>query len=159
MKPMGEIYQKHVQTVYRYLLSLVHDSDLAEELTQETFYQAIRSANKYNESCAVTTWLCAIARNVMRTYYHKHPPQENIEEHDIGVSSAENEAISTMEKVDLLRLIHRLEDPAREVMYLRLFGALSFREIGEITGHTESWARVTFYRGKEKLKKEMGKDE
>ena len=68
MKPMEEIYRKYAKTVYLFLLSECRDSDLAEELTQETFYQAIRSANQYDESCSVTTWLCAIARNVRRTY-------------------------------------------------------------------------------------------
>ncbi len=66
MQSMDEIYQHYAMTVYRYLLCLVHDPDLAEELTQETFYQAIRSIDRYDESCKITTWLCAIAKNVLR---------------------------------------------------------------------------------------------
>ena len=69
-------------------------------------------------------------------------------------TSAETEALSNLSRVDLLRKIHNLSDPYKEVMYLRVFGDLSFAEIGEVLGHNENWARVTFYRGKEKLGKE-----
>ena len=55
-------------------------------------------------------------------------------------------------RMELLRLVHRLPEPQREVVYLRAFGGLSFREIGDICGKTETWARVTFYRSKEKLR-------
>ena len=68
MQSMEEIYQQYAQTVYRYLFSLVRDPDLAEELTQETFYQAIRSIDRYDASCKITTWLCAIAKNALRTH-------------------------------------------------------------------------------------------
>lgn len=63
MQSIEEIYQNHAQTVYKYLLSLTHQADLAEELTQETFYQAIRSIDRFDGSCKITTWLCAIAKN------------------------------------------------------------------------------------------------
>ena len=66
MKNMEEVYRAHAQTVYRYLLSRTGDPDVSEELTQETFYQAVKSANKFNGSCAVVTWLCAIAKNKLR---------------------------------------------------------------------------------------------
>ena len=67
MQSMDEIYQKYAQTVFRFILSKVQDSDLAEELTQETFYQAIKSSDRYDESCKISTWLCAIAKNVILT--------------------------------------------------------------------------------------------
>lgn len=157
MKPMDEIYQKYAQTVYRYLLSLTRDPDLSEELTQETFYQAIRSSNHYDESCQITTWLCGIARNVLRTWQRKHPLTASLDELPESpaapsASSAEDTSLREMDRIGLLRSVHELPEPCREVMYLRIFGDLSFREIGEILSKTENWARVTFYRGKEKLK-------
>ena len=161
MQSMDEIYQKYARTVFRYLLSLTSDSDLAEELTQETFFQAIRSSKRYDGTCSVTTWLCGIARNVLFTYRRKHPAEETSLEdlsEDGGSAapspSAETDAFASMERVSLFRHLHDLPDPFREVIYLRVFGMLSFREIGEILGKTENWARVTFYRGKEKLRKE-----
>ena len=155
MQSMEEIYQQYAQTVYRYLFSLVRDPDLAEELTQETFYQAIRSIDRYDASCKITTWLCAIAKNVLRTHRRKHPPTEAIEDQPLQTPSAEAEAISADAKLSLMRRLHALPEPYREIIYLRSLGNLSFREIGELLGRSENWARVTFYRAKEKL----GKDE
>ena len=63
MQPMEEIYQEYARTVFKYLLSKTHDEDLAEELTQETFYQALKSIDRFDESCKISTWLCAIAKN------------------------------------------------------------------------------------------------
>ena len=152
MQSMEEIYRQHAQTVYRFLLTHTRDADLAEELTQETFYQAIRSSGRFDESCKVSTWLCAIAKRVLFTYRRKHPVTEELEEQTQSVPSAENEAVDAVSRMELIRLVHELAEPAREVVYLRVFGGLSFAEIGEVQGKTENWARVTFYRAKEKLK-------
>ena len=159
MQPIEEIYRDYAQMVYKYLLSLTRDDGLAEELTQETFYQAIRSSNKFDESCKITTWLCAIAKNVLITYRRKHPALEDIDEVEITSSSAESEALSNIGRVELLKKIHSLDEPYKEVIYLRVFGELSFAERGEVLGRNENWARVTFYRGKEKLGKEVEKNE
>lgn len=159
MQPMDEIYQKYAQTVYKYLLSLTHSRDEAEELTQETFYQAIRSVNRFDGSCAVSTWLCAIAKHQLSAYRRKHPQTEPLDALDGETDSAEKEVLTASGHVDLLRRLHGCPEPVREVLYLRLFGNLSFREIGQIMGRTENWARVTFYRGKERLRKELDEDE
>lgn len=152
---MDEIYQQYAQTVYRYLLSLTRDADLAEELTQETFYQAIRSIDRYNGSCKLSTWLCAIAKRVLLTWLRKHPAQEEMTE-DAGLTaSAEAEVIQKQGRMALIARMHELPEPGREVMYLRVFGGLSFAEIGEVHGKSENWARVTYYRMKEKLRKEV----
>ena len=155
MQPMDEIYQKYAQTVYRFILSKTQDADVAEELTQETFYQAIRSIDRYDESCKITTWLCGIAKNVLLTYIRKHPVHDDIEELAIPLDSAEKDAMQAAERVELFKKLHDVEEPYKEVIYLRVFGGLSFREIGEIHQKSENWARVTFYRGKEKLRKEV----
>lgn len=157
MKPMDEIYKDYAQTVYKYLLSLTRDEALAEELTQETFYQAIRTCDRYDGSCSLPTWLCAIAKNALRTYRRKHPPQEDIDdipEEAFAQPSAESGAVASEDRVALFRRLHELPEPYREILYLRIFGGLSFREIGEVQGRTENWARVTFYRSKEKLRKD-----
>ncbi|MBR2717204.1 MAG: sigma-70 family RNA polymerase sigma factor [Oscillospiraceae bacterium] len=155
MQPMEEIYQSYARTVYRYLLSLTRDDDLAEELTQETFFQAIRTSDRFDGSCAVSTWLCAIAKNVLSTYRRKHPPLADIEEQAIPTASAEDDALDTLGQEAMLRRLHEQPEPYREVLYLRILGDLPFRTIGEIFGRTENWARVTFYRGKERLRKDV----
>ena len=155
MQSIEEIYKRHAQTVYRYLLTLTRDADLAEELTQETFYQAIRSSERFDESCAVSTWLCAIAKNTLRAYRRKHPETEDVEEQTLAIPSAEAEVEAEAGRMELLKKLHGLREPYREVLYLRAFGGLSFREIGEVQGKTENWARVTFYRGKELLRRDV----
>ena len=155
MQSMDEIYRSYAMTVYKYLLSLTHDEDLAEELTQETFCQAIRTIDRYDESCRISTWLCAIAKNVLITYRRKHKPHEELAGWDSPVPPEQEDIIRAEEKVALIRKVHGLPEPYREVVYLRVFGELSFSEIGEVHGKTENWARVTFYRGKERLRKEV----
>lgn len=159
MPSTEEIYKQHSKTVYKYLLSLTHNEFLSEELTQETFYQAVKNLNRYDGSCKVSTWLCAIAKNSLKVYYRKHPPETEVSEFTEGLPSPESGIIAKDEKLDILKRLHSFDGEQREVMYLRLFGDLSFKEIGEILGRTENWARVTYYRGKEKLKKEIMTDE
>ena len=158
---MQRNYQEYARTVYKYLLSLTRDEQTAEELTQETFCQAIQSCEKYDGSCSMPTWLCAIAKNVLRTYRRKHPPHEDIDEipeEAFATPSAESGAEASDERVRLFRRLHELPEPYREILYLRIFGGLSFREIGEVQGKTENWARVTFYRGKEKLRDTLSEE-
>jgi RNA polymerase sigma factor (sigma-70 family) len=152
MQSMDEIYRAHAQTVYRYLLTLTHSASLAEELTQETFYQAVKSIHRFDGGCQITTWLCAIAKNALATYRRKNPPTGELDEQLCAPDAPEEETVQRIGQVELLRAVHRLDGEVREVVYLRLFGDLSFRQIGEILDHTENWARVTYYRGKEKLK-------
>ena len=159
MKPMEEIYKEYAMTVYRFLLSRTHNEDLSEELTQETFYQAIRTVNRYGETCKVSTWLLGIAKNVLLSYRRKHPATEDIADQEIPVESTEDTVLRSVERVELLRKLHTLEEPKREVVYLRVFGGLSFRKIGDIFAKTENWARVTFYRAKEQLRKELSDEQ
>ncbi len=155
MLSMEEVYRTHSQTVFRYLLSLTRDVSLSEELTQETFYQAVKSVNRFDESCKVSTWLCAIAKNVLLSERRKHPPTDQMDEWIPATDAPENQVLVKAGQVELLQKLHLFAPDMREVLYLRLLGDLSFGEIGEILGRTENWARVTYYRGKEKLKKEM----
>ena len=158
MLSMEDVYQEHSHMVYRYLLSLTHDADLAEELTQETFYQAIKKLDYFNAESKVSTWLCGIAKNLFLSYLRKHPQTEILEENSALCKSAESEVMSSLDKMDLLKQIHCLKEPGREVIHLRLYGNLSYAEIGEIMGKSENWARVTFYRAKEQLRKEHQND-
>lgn len=153
---MEKIYREYAQTVYRYLLSRCGDPDTAEELTQETFYQAVRSAGKFNGSCSVVTWLCAIAKNKLSEYFRKKNRELPIDDNnECTVTSAETEILASESRVELMRALRQLDPDVREVIYMRLFGELSFREIGEVVGRSENWARVTYYRGKERLKKNI----
>ena len=158
MDSMEQIYLEHAKTVYGFLLTRTGNPDLAEELTQETFYQAVKHVDRYKGKSSVSTWLCGIAKNLWYGYLKKQKNQASLSEaEEIPVDSAETELFRGWENLQVLRMIHRLEDPMREVIYLRLIGNLSFAQIGEIMGRSENWARVTYYRGKEKVMKEAEK--
>ena len=154
MEDMDAVYRQHAQTVYKFLLSQCHDPHLAEELTQETFYQAVRSIDHFDGRCRVSVWLCQIAKHLWYQHLRKSGRETELpEESQLPlVPSAEEETVRRSGQLELLRQIHALPEPGREVVYLRAFGGLSFREIGDVLGKTETWARVTFYRGKERLK-------
>ena len=152
MKDLDAVYRQHAQTVYKFLLSQCRDPQTAEELTQETFYQAVRSIDRFDGSCKVSVWLCQIAKHLWYQHLRKRKPEEPLPEDGLPGPSAEDEAVSRSGQLDMLRRVHELPEPGREVVYLRAFGGLSFREIGDVLGKTETWARVTFYRGKERLK-------
>lgn len=151
---MEEIYQAHARTVYKFLLSQCHDADLAEELTQETFYQAVRSIDRFNGSCKVSVWLCQIAKHLYYDHlkHQKRHPTLSMEE--LERAAPENDGmpeISLLRRdayVSIRKAIHSLREPYREIFLLRALSELSFREIGEIFGRTENWARVTYYRAK-----------
>ena len=147
MQNMDEIYEECFETVYKYLFCLTHNSDISEELTQETFYRAVKKIDTYNGKCKIAKHLwynqCRKNKRIVDTdeTFDIEDPQ-NLEE----------QFIAGEEKVLLYKKMQNLDEKTREVMYLRITGELSFKEIGEILGKTENWARVTFYRGKSKLK-------
>lgn len=155
MEPVDEIYQQYADEVKRFLVCLTGDPDLAEELTQETFYQAVRSADRFDGRCKVSVWLCQIARHLWYGHLRRQGREVPLPEDETmlpPLPSAEEEHLERWSHLELLRQVHALPEPGREVVYLRVFASLSFREIGELLGRTETWARVTFYRCKERLK-------
>lgn len=154
MEDMDAIYRRHAQTVYRFLLAQTHDPVLSEDLTQETFCQAVRSIDRFNGECKVSVWLCQIAKHLWYKHLKKQGREAPLPEDwpETSSPSAEEGLLAREDQLELLRQIHRLSPEGREVVYLRSFGGLTFREIGEVTGRTETWARVTFYRCKERLR-------
>lgn len=153
MEDMEKAYRQHAQTVYKFLLAKTRNEHLAEELTQETFCQAVKSVNRFDGTCKVSVWLCQIAKHLWYQHLRKREtpvPPEDLP--DTPGPSAEEGLLEREGRMDLLRLVHALPEPRREVVYLRAFGGLSFREIGDVMGKTETWARVTFYRSKESLR-------
>lgn len=176
---LEELYRENSKIVYHFLLSLCHDSILSQDLMQETFLRAYQSLNRYDGSCKISTWLCQIAKHLY--YQHiaksKHEvlaqnikegrenPVEDMKSKYHGTisltqdSPTENAAINRLELLHVLKELQKLPEQMREVIYLRAAAELSFKEIGEVLGKSENWARVTFYRGKEMLLKAKKKEE
>ena len=161
MADLDGIYREHAETVYRFLLAKTGSADLAEELTQETFYQAVKSVGTYDGSCQMSTWLCGIARNVLFTHWkkQKHSALSLEEVPEPAADSAEEAVLGRLGQEIVLSAVHRLPEPGREILHLRLLGGLSFRQIGDILSQTETWARVNYYRAKQSLIKELSKDD
>ena len=156
MQDIEEIYIKYFETVKRYLFCLTNNNDTAEELTQETFYRAVQKIGTFKGECKISVWLCKIARNIWYDELKKNKRIENLSEEQLNLitdgNNIEEMFIQKDERKELYKKLEKLDEQTRKVIYLRITGELSFKEIGSILNKTESWARVTFYRGKEKLK-------
>lgn len=155
MQDIEQIYTQYFETVNKYLFCLTHNNDISEELTQETFYKAVKKIDTYKGECKMSVWLCQIAKNLWYDYCKKNKKvisggEELIETH--SSNTTEEKVILNDEKISLFRKLQKLDENTREVIYLRITGELSFKEIGIILNKTENWARVTFYRGKNQLK-------
>ncbi|MBU5676889.1 sigma-70 family RNA polymerase sigma factor [Alkaliphilus sp. MSJ-5] len=156
MLDIDDTYKEYAEMVFKFLMSLCNDEDTAEELTQETFYRAIKSANRYDGTCKVSTWLCQIAKHLWYQEIDKRRRKEtsmldeNITSHKLN---PEEELCLIEEKMQFIKAVHILDEIAKEVVLLRITGAFSFREIGEVFSKNENWARVTFYRAKQKIMK------
>lgn len=151
---MEEIYKMYSRKVFLFLLSKTNNEDIAEELTQETFFQAVQCIDKFKGNSSILTWLCGIAKNVWLKDLRKRQKTVSIEDNIPEITNKEHMDVQWEQK-EILQLIHGMDEPVREVMYLRLISNLTFAEIGEIIGKTENWTRVTFYRGKQKIVKEI----
>lgn len=153
MKEFDAIFKEFTPVVYHFLLSLCGDESLAEELTSETFYQAYLHIGQFRGDCKIETWLCQIAKNALRKEQkrrNRFSDPDTIED-TLADSNAFESLANKEQALQIHKHLHALKDPYREVFMLRVFGELSFKEIADICGRSESWAKVTFYRSKSKL--------
>ena len=155
MTEFEEVYRLYFQDVYKYALSLARNEHVAEEITQETFFKALRSIDQFDGKCKVYVWLCQIAKNTYFTHYQRSIKAEKVAPY-LKHSDSLDEQLETRETAfQIHKILHRMPDPYKEVFSLRTFGELSFKQIGELFGKTESWARVTYHRAKMKIKEEL----
>ena len=156
-----KIYREHMKTVQNYIFCLCNNKSLAEDVTQETFYRAIKAIKKFRGDCKMQVWLCQIAKNVLFKEQKRKRKivlvSMNSEIGDIMDSfmadtNVEEEVIEKEQRVELYKQIQKLEGPTKELVCLRLTTELTFKDIAYFLGKTEAWARVEFYRWKEKVK-------
>lgn len=155
-------YREYAVMVYKFLLSLCYEEELAEELTQETFYQAVRSVDRYDGSCKVSTWLCQIAKHLWYREMERRKRKSTSEltaDMESLEKPVEEQLTLKEEKMELFRKVHVLDEISKEIVLLRVTGAFSFKEIAELFGKNENWARVTYYRAKQKILKGGEKNE
>lgn len=151
MHNIEELYKLYFHDVYLYIKALSHSEDDAQDITQETFFKAMRSIDSFKGNCSVKSWLCTIARNI---FYNRCKADSRFAGEDLSPElpdtsdSFTDKLADSSQALEIHRILHRLEEPYKEVFSLRVFSELSFKQIGDIFGKTESWARVTFHRAK-----------
>lgn len=157
MQGFDEIYQQYFDCVFRYLRSLTRNPSLAEELTEETFFKAMRAIDRFRGDCDLQVWLCQIAKNCYFSYQSRHSMTTTLEDipDSAEASGLEHLLVDKELAFHLHQLLHTMQEPYKEVFSLRVFGELSFREIGLLFDKTEHWACVTFHRAKHKLQERM----
>lgn len=149
------MYTSQFQDVFRFLLSLTKDASLAEELTQETFFRAMKGLGGFQNKSKVSTWLCQIAKN---TYYSHCRKNRRIPYEEYEQVNMEDGLTSLLHQENihaLHRALHYLPEPYKEVFALRVFAELSYNQIAVLFEKSENWARVTFYRAKARLKQRV----
>lgn len=157
MQNIEEIYNQYSKMLYKYIFCLSGDEELSEEIVQDTFLVAVKDINKFEGKCKISTWLCSIAKNIWYQKLKKDKnkkmiPIEDVSNTLIFEESIEENLCNKETKMELLKNIQKLDEDTRNVIYLRTFGNLNYEEIAEILNKTSSWARVTYFRGKQKLK-------
>lgn len=155
-----ELYRTYFDIVYRYIRSVSRDGPLAEEVTQETFFKALKKADQFRGDCDVRVWLCQIAKNTLYDHLKKQkkqlPGDEKLEKAEsAGGELLEEKLAQRSQAMEIHKVLHRLSEPYKEVFSLRTFGELTFREIGMLFGKSENWARVTYYRARVKIREEL----
>ena len=157
---MDAIYKKYCKCVYNFLYKLTNDIELSEELTQETFYTAIKKINTLNKKESIRTWLYQIAKNKWKDYLKKNKKanidlDENTVENLVANYDIEEDMIAKDNIIKFYKKIHMLDIDTREIIYLKIIRNFTFKEISQILGKNEEWARKKFYRGKLKLKESL----
>ena len=155
-----ELYRTYFDIVYRYIRSISQDGSLAEEVTQETFFKALKKIDQFRGDCDVRVWLCQIAKNTLYDQLKKQKKQLPGDESLEGMKSDRGELLEEKmaqrsQTMEIHKILHGLSEPYKEVFSLRTFGELKFSEIGMIFGKSENWARVTYYRARVKIREEL----
>lgn len=155
-----QIYNSYFKSVYLYVMQLSGNEHIAEEITSETFFKAINSVDSFRGNCDMRVWLCQIAKNTYYSYLKKNRKELSIDESDLR-NVADPDAridvqIGEQDEARLIRkILHDMSDPYKEVFMWRVFGELSFKEIGDLYGKTDNWACVTYHRARKMIQSRL----
>lgn len=158
MTDFDEIYRRYFKDVYLYIRRLSGDEHIAEEITADTFYKALKSIDSFRGDCDVRVWLCQIAKNSYYTYIKKNKRLESLDSvhqtADTGKSLTDK--LEEKEIANIVQeILHGIEEPYKEVFMWRVYAGMSFREIGKIFRKSENWACVTYHRAKKIIKERL----
>lgn len=146
-----EVYKSNVQVVYKFLLKLTGNPDVSEEITQQTFYKAFIAIDEFKGTCKLNVWLCQIAKNEYYNYLKKESKKHNFDKEPTSDDILLEDVIKNADVLLIHKVLHNIQEPYKEVFTLRTFAGLSYREIGTLFDKSENWARVVYFRAKDKI--------
>ena len=149
-----KLYAAYYMRVFSFVMTIAGDRPLAEEITQETFFRAFTKLSDFRGESDELTWLCSIAKNLYTDEKRRQGRFGQLPE-SAASPGIEQTVVQQDDSFRVHLALHAMEEPFREVFELRVFGELSFQQIGQIFGKTETWARVTYHRARMKLKERM----
>lgn len=160
MHSLEAIYKDISPKIYAFFYVKTYNKETAEDLTQEVFYSAIKSYSSFKGNSSLETWIFSIAKNILKKHFRKHSSSKTLSIDDLTQSlhtdtNMENSLIENEERLILLNLIETLDTLTKEIVILRVYSELSFKDIGVLVDKSENYARVTFHRAKIKLQKEL----
>ncbi len=160
MTEFEKIYRTYFDDVYLYIRRLSGDENIAEEITSETFFKAMRGISGFRGDCDIRVWLCQIAKNCYYTYLKKSKQTNSIDDTKLlelpsEDSTIEEQYLKCEEAARIKTVLHHLSEPYKEVFMWRVFAELSFKQIGQIFGKSENWACVTYHRAKTMIKSRL----
>lgn len=157
MTEFEKIYRAYFNDVFRYIRRLSGDEAIAEEITSETFFKAMRALSSFRGDCDIRVWLCQIAKNCYYSYLKKAKRAESIDDIELLnipslTESVEDRLVRQNDAEQIRNILHDVPEPYKEVFMWRVFAELSFKQIGQLFGKTENWACVTYHRAKNLIK-------
>ena len=160
MTDFEKIYNEYFNDVYLYIKRLSGDEHVAEEITSETFFKALKSIDNFRGECEIRVWLCQIAKNSYYTYVKKNSKVQDVDETELinlpdNKNSVENEVQSKLQAFAIQKILHEIDEPYREVFMWRVYADLSFKEIASIFNKNENWACVTYHRARKLIKERL----
>ena len=160
MTDFEKIYRTYFNDVLLYIRRLSNDEHIAEEITSETFFKAMRDIEKFRGDCHIRVWLCQIAKNCYYSYLKKAGKQTALPDMELSEipehgETVEERLIQSEEALKIRKLLHDIKEPYKEVFMWRVYAELSFREIGQMFGRTENWACVTYHRALKMIRERM----
>ncbi len=160
MTEFEKIYRTYFDDVYLYIRRLSGDENIAEEITSEAFFKAMRGVSGFRGDCDIRVWLCQIAKNCYYTYLKKSKQTNSMDDTELSElpseeSTVEEQCMKHEEAARIRAVLHNVSDPYKEVFMWRVFAELSFKQIGQIFGKSENWACVTYHRAKTMIKSRL----
>ena len=152
-----QIYTTYFRDVYLYICKLSNNEHIAEEITSETFFKAMKSIDNFRGDCDIRVWLCQIAKNCYYSYIKKADRTECIDNVEIAEQGAsfEERLFRHDTAMQIQKILHDVPEPYKEVFMWRVYAELSFKQIGQIFGKSENWACVTYHRARNKIKEKL----